>query len=282
MDEAHKLSARYDGPDVKETRRYRVGRLAGGVTRHLLLMTATPHSGKEDEFELFMALLDPDRFAGRARSKRRADTRDLMRRLVKENLLRFDGRRLFPERRALSPTYPLSELEARLYQRVSSYVRDEMNCADRLRSEGEGRRGLIVGFALTTLQRRLASSPQAIHESLKRRQKRLEQRLELERRRRLEALTPLELERPDVREHFRDDDEFDEDDLDAQEREELGRRARRRGHCRPHHRGAGDRDPDAGGPGRPGGRGPALGDRSQVGRALEAAPGQPHNVRRPG
>ena len=221
MDEAHKLSARHDGPDVKETKRYRVGRLAGGMTRHLLLMTATPHNGKEDEFELFMALLDPDRFAGRARAQRPANTRDLMRRLVKENLLRFDGRRLFPERRALSPTYPLSDPEDHLYQRVSSYVRDEMNRADRLRSEGEGRRGLIVGFALTTLQRRLASSPQAIHESLKRRLGRLQARLELERKRRLETLAPVELQRLEVRDHFRDDDEFDEDDLDAEEREDL-------------------------------------------------------------
>ena len=41
-----------------------------------------------------------------------------------------------------------------------------MNRADRLKAEGEGRRGNVVGFALTILQRRLASSPEAIYQSL--------------------------------------------------------------------------------------------------------------------
>ena len=49
-----------------------------------------------------------------------------------------------------------------------------MNRAQRLQAEGEGRRGTIVGFALTVLQRRLASSPEAIYQSLRRRRERLE------------------------------------------------------------------------------------------------------------
>ena len=51
-----------------------------------------------------------------------------------------------------------------------------MNRADRLKAEGEGRRGNTVGFALTVLQRRLASSPEAIWKSLERRRDRLEKR----------------------------------------------------------------------------------------------------------
>ncbi len=43
------------------------GQGAGGHARHLLLMTATPHAGKEEDFQLFMALLDPDRFEGKPR-----------------------------------------------------------------------------------------------------------------------------------------------------------------------------------------------------------------------
>ena len=38
-----------------------LGELLGRITRHLLLMTATPHSGKPEDFQLFMALIDPDR-----------------------------------------------------------------------------------------------------------------------------------------------------------------------------------------------------------------------------
>lgn len=71
-------------------------------------MMATPHAGKED-FQLFMALLDADRFEGRPREGVRApaDVSDLMRRMVKEKLLRFDGRPLFPERRATTVAYAL-------------------------------------------------------------------------------------------------------------------------------------------------------------------------------
>ena len=174
-DEAHKLSASFFGGEVKYTRRYRLGRLLSSLTRHFLLMTATPHNGKEEDFQLFMALLDGDRFAGRFRDGvHRADASDLMRRMVKENLLKFDGRPLFPERIAHTVPYRLSPPEARLYKAVSDYVREEFNRAEALESE---QRAGTVGFALTILQRRLASSPQAIHQSLRRRRERLQSRL---------------------------------------------------------------------------------------------------------
>src|SRR5262249_55097918 len=66
-DEAHKLSATYFGGEVKYTKRYRLGQLLSGITRHFLLMTATPHNGKEADFQLFLALLDGDRFEGKFR-----------------------------------------------------------------------------------------------------------------------------------------------------------------------------------------------------------------------
>ncbi|MCB0073841.1 MAG: DEAD/DEAH box helicase, partial [Caldilineaceae bacterium] len=66
-DEAHKMAASYFGRELKETKRYRLGRFLSRITRHFLLMTATPHNGKEEDFQLFMALIDPDRFEGRYR-----------------------------------------------------------------------------------------------------------------------------------------------------------------------------------------------------------------------
>jgi SNF2 family DNA or RNA helicase len=95
-------------------------------------------------------------------------------RLTKEELYRFDGTPLFPERLAYTASYSLSPPEAALYQAVTTYVREEMNRADR---SGDGKRQSYVGFALQILQRRLASSPAAIHRSLERRRKRLEERL---------------------------------------------------------------------------------------------------------
>jgi superfamily II DNA or RNA helicase len=174
-DEAHRMSASYFSGEVKETQRYRLGRLLGTRTRNLLLMSATPHNGKEADFQLFMGLLDADRFEGRFRGGiHKADVSDMMRRLTKEELYRFDGTPLFPERRAYTPSYSLSQEETDLYQAVTTYVREEMNRADR---SGDNNRRSSVGFALQILQRRLASSPAAIHRSLERRRKRLEERL---------------------------------------------------------------------------------------------------------
>jgi hypothetical protein len=52
---------------VGNTKRYHLGQLLSRLTRHFLLMTATPHNGKEEDFQLFLALLDGDRFEGRFR-----------------------------------------------------------------------------------------------------------------------------------------------------------------------------------------------------------------------
>lgn len=177
VDEAHKLSANYFGNKVNKTRRFQLGELLGSITRHFLLMTATPHNGKEEDFQLFMSLLDSDRFYGKFRDgAHKVDVTDLMRRMVKEDMLRFDGTRLFPERRAYTTNYKLSDLEAALYAAVTEYVKEEMNRADKL----DGQRKGTVGFALTALQRRLASSPEAIYQSLKRRRNKLKRRVEEE------------------------------------------------------------------------------------------------------
>jgi len=174
-DEAHKLSATFFGGEIKYTKRYHLGQLLSTLTRHFLLMTATPHNGKEEDFQLFMALLDGDRFEGRFRDGvHSVDVSDLMRRMVKEKLLKFDGTPLFPERIAYTVPYKLSDAEAQLYKEVTDYVREEFNRADALEND---KRTRAVGFALTILQRRLASSPEAIYQSLRRRKERLEKRV---------------------------------------------------------------------------------------------------------
>ena len=175
VDEAHKLSASWFGSKLNKTCRYQFGEFIGQHTRHFLLMTATPHNGKEEDFQSFLALLDSDRFYGRYREGvHQVEVRDLMRRMVKEELLKFDGTPLFPERRAYTVNYELSDAEAALYASVTDYVTQEMDRAKRL----EGKRKGTVGFALTVLQRRLASSPAAIHHSLQRRLQRLERMLQ--------------------------------------------------------------------------------------------------------
>src|SRR5262250_540723 len=174
-DEAHKMSATFFGGEVKYTKRYKLGQLLSALTRHFLLLTATPHNGKEEDFQLFMALLDGDRFEGKFRDGVHvADVSDMMRRMVKEGLLKFDATPLFPERIAYTRPYKLSDAEAQLYKAVTDYVRDEFNRAEALQND---KRAGTVGFALMILQRRLASSPEAIYQSLHRRRERLEKRL---------------------------------------------------------------------------------------------------------
>jgi superfamily II DNA or RNA helicase len=211
-DEAHKMSASFFGNDLKETKRYKLGKRLSKVARHFLLMTATPHNGKEEDFQLFLALLDQDRFEGRFRDGvHQVDVSDLMRRMVKERLLKFDGKPLFPERRAYTVNYTLSPEESALYDAVTDYVRQEFNRADELGNDG--RKG-TVGFALTILQRRLASSPEALLQSLKRRRERLEKRLkeaQASRQRTLELDLPI----------YDDEDWDDIEDLPEAEQEAL-------------------------------------------------------------
>ena len=180
VDEAHRMSAHYSSwaGEVDETKRFRLGRLLAETAHNFLLMTATPHAGKEEDFQLFMSLLDRDRFEGQFRAGvHRTDTDGLMRRMVKEDLLTFEGKPLFPERRAYTVEYELSPAERELYELVTDYVRTEMGRAERIAQAGDRKRGNNVGFALTVLQRRLASSPEAILRSLERRQQRLDGRL---------------------------------------------------------------------------------------------------------
>jgi superfamily II DNA or RNA helicase len=211
FDEAHKLAAHYYGSEVKKTGRFTFAEKIGAHTRHLLLMTATPHNGKEEDFQLFLSLLDSDRFYGKFRDGvHKVDCSDLMRRMVKEELVKFDGTPLFPERRAYTVNYVLSDLEAALYQAVTHYVQTEMGKADEL----DGKRKGSVGFALTALQRRLASSPEAIYQSLKRRRARLEDRLREEKLGQRGRMASAEVLR-DIPE------DFDDDDLNAEEQEGL-------------------------------------------------------------
>ena len=175
VDEAHKMAAHFYGKEVKPTKRYKLGEVLREHTRHFLLMTATPHNGKEEDFQLFLALLDKDRFEGKFRTGvHNVDISDIYRRMEKEDLLKFDETKLFPKRIAYTKEFNLSPDEFKLYQEVTNYVKDEFNKAE---SKGDKKRN-VVGFALTILQRRLASSPEAIYQSLKRRKDRLQKRLQ--------------------------------------------------------------------------------------------------------
>ena len=147
-------------------------------SRDSLSRRAMTRSVSRNQLRVRAALPGPARrcrFEGRFRDGvHAADVSDLMRRMAKERLLKFDGKPRFPERIAYTVPDRLSDEEAHLYTAVTDYVREEFNRAEAL---ANAKRAGTVGFALTILQRRLASSPEAIYQSLRRRRERLESRL---------------------------------------------------------------------------------------------------------
>ena len=101
VDEAHKMSVSIFGSEAKESKRFKLGMELEKAAVNYLLLTATPHNGKDEEFQQWLRLLDSDRFekaagGGKKRKKQgRPEISDIMRRKVKEKLYKFDGKPLF-------------------------------------------------------------------------------------------------------------------------------------------------------------------------------------------
>ncbi len=226
IDEAHKCSAHTKsssnrGDEVEKTKRYQLAERLSSNSDHFLLLTATPHHGDEDRFAHFVRLIDPDIFpephkvgdeAGKLRRevlKLGPDCPWAIRRL-KEDLKDIHGHRLFPDRHTQTISFSLSHDEYQLYKAVTAYINEFL-------PQTTGRKKSSVALARTVLQRRLASSTRAIHESLARRLKRLDDLLN-----ELESLPPAQrAKRLAVIQGRLVDDEQDEDDLDDTARDEL-------------------------------------------------------------
>jgi superfamily II DNA or RNA helicase len=169
VDEAHKMSAFKYGNKTNKTARYKFGELVSEITNYMVLLTATPHRGDDENFRLFLDLLEPGFFADTqmlAQSIRDKDNPLFLRRL-KEDMKDFDGLPLFPPRHVHTKKFRLSEDEKALYNAVTNYVQEHFNKA--IQKEKRN-----VVFALIILQRRLASSVRAIRSSLERRRKKLQ------------------------------------------------------------------------------------------------------------
>jgi len=168
IDEAHKMAAYKYGEKISKTQRYTFGEVLGQNTNYFLFLTATPHRGDPENFRLLLDLLEPGFFANTemlAESIRNKDNPLFLRRL-KEDLKDFTGAPLFTPRVVETMKFRLSDEEKTLYNAVTDYVEKFFNKA----LEKEKRN---VTFALTILQRRLASSARAIRKSLERRFERL-------------------------------------------------------------------------------------------------------------
>jgi superfamily II DNA or RNA helicase len=226
IDEAHKCSAYTKrssgrGDETEKTKRYQIAERLAAHTDHLLLLTATPHHGDDDRFAHFIRLIDSDLFPEPHRVGERASEirRQILQlgpdcpwalRRLKEDLRDLRGRRLFPDRHAHTVTFRLNAEEYDLYKAVTAYINQFL-------PQASGRRQASVALARTVLQRRLASSTMAIHESIRRR---LEKQQDLLKE--IEELPPAQRSRRLAqRQGGLTDIEQDEDDLDDTDRDRL-------------------------------------------------------------
>ncbi len=190
FDEAHKLSADIE-PDsgIRKTDRYKVAESIAGAsiednhwkmpwsTHHLLLLTATPHMGKDIPYYFLWRLLEPevlstiDAFNSYPPEMKR---QHFIRR-TKEEMVRFDGSKIYPGRISDTLGFELSKgdiSEEALYLETTAYIREFYNKAEILNRSA-------ARFAMSIFQRRLASSTLALSRSFSRRLEKLDELIKM-------------------------------------------------------------------------------------------------------
>jgi superfamily II DNA or RNA helicase len=157
IDEAHHVAG-----SSEDVARHQLGRSLANATPRLLLLSATPHSGKSDAFARLLGLLDDGFLHGRPIE--RAAVAPLVVRTEKRHATDSSGRPLFRPRTTTLATVPYGDraVERSLYESVTDYVRHGYR---RARAE----RRPAVGFLVLLMQRLVSSSTAAILAALERR-----------------------------------------------------------------------------------------------------------------
>lgn len=168
VDEAHTVAHTTDKRGGRHQRYELVATLAENQSRHLVLVTATPHSGNEEAFRSLLAMLNPA-FADLPEDLTGAENESLRRNLAQCFVQRRRGDiraymnavTPFPERDTTEQTYKLTDDYKRLFSRVLNYARETV-----LQS-GEGYRQRVRWWSALALLRSLASSPAAAAATLR-------------------------------------------------------------------------------------------------------------------
>jgi len=176
VDEAHTCSFGGATGRGRHQRHELVSGLAADLSRHLVLVTATPHSGKEDAFRSLLGFLDPafdelpENISGPENAKNRrwlAQHFVQRRRADIRSYLGADTH--FPERKDTEMTYKLSGDYKRLFDRVLDYARETVV------DETGGRfHQRVRWWSALALLRSMASSPAAAASTLRARAATLE------------------------------------------------------------------------------------------------------------
>jgi superfamily II DNA or RNA helicase len=176
VDEAH-TCADPSGGRGRHQRYALVSEIAADPRRHLILVTATPHSGNVEGFRALLGFLDPS-FRGLpedlTQAERIRERRRLARHVVQRR--RADLRHYlaaetpFPDRESAEVTYTLSEEYKRFFRRVLDYCRESI----RGPAPAGAHRQRVRWWAVLALLRALGSSPAAAAATLRERTKALD------------------------------------------------------------------------------------------------------------
>ena len=159
IDEAHRVAG-----STGEVARHKLGNMLSKASPHLLLLTATPHSGKTEPFLRLMQLLDHDAFPN-TKAVVREQVAPYIIRTEKREAVDNDGKSLFKERHTHLVKVEWQErhsLQKELYEQVTEYVRTGYNKAIHEKKS-------YVGFLMVLFQRLVSSSTAAIADALERR-----------------------------------------------------------------------------------------------------------------
>lgn len=171
VDEAHTCAWGYGTRGGRHQRHQLVQGLAADPSRHLILVTATPHSGKEEAFRSLLSFLDPG-FADLPADLTGKENEPIRRRLARHLVQRRRGdirhfmaeETPFPDREEAEETYRLHPDYRRLFDRVLSYARETVKDP-----EGGAYRQRVRWWSALALLRALASSPAAAAATLRKR-----------------------------------------------------------------------------------------------------------------
>ncbi|MFN3630089.1 MAG: SNF2-related protein, partial [Casimicrobiaceae bacterium] len=165
VDEAHTCTHAGHG---RQQRYQLLKGLAAQPGRHLVLLTATPHSGDEEAFFNLLGLLRPefvhlkDLPAGERGDLREALSRHFVQRR-RPDITEWQDSTVFPERLTAELTYRLTGDWGRLFNDVLAYARELVE-----RSEGQGLREQRMNWwAALALLRCISSSPAAAANALR-------------------------------------------------------------------------------------------------------------------
>ena len=163
VDEAHTCAFSPDNRGGRHLRHQLLRDLAKNETRHLLLVTATPHSGDEGAFRSLLGLLRPDflnlpeDLSGRANeANRREVAQHLVQRRRGDIRLYLDADTEFPQREDAEATYTLTPEYKKLFNNLLDYARERV-----MDESGNAQRQRVRWWSALALLRSLASSPAA-------------------------------------------------------------------------------------------------------------------------